>query len=374
MRYGLVSGATFVAAFVCATRLPAQSYRGIDLYTLTFEPPASTSPASGGQVVGTATMLGIDHAALNGPGSQVVDLNPTNLGFIHSYASGTNGAQQVGKGSGDVTGGYLHALLWNGTANSAVDLHPTKLTGFNESQAIGTDGVQQVGFATTTGDSDHALLWSGSADSAVDLHPTNLSGFNNSQAFGTDGVHQVGEGGITSSTEHALLWTGNASSAVDLNPLNFRVSVAYGVNGSQQVGLGYGSGMNGASHALLWTGTASSAVDLSPTNLSGFEYSRAMATNGTRQVGSGFGSATDNDHALLWSGTADSAIDLHLLLPGDFTYSEAYTIDANGDVFGIAADDTTHTYHAVEWMPLPEPAGIVLAALGFLGIVIRCPR
>ena len=82
------------------------------------------------------------------------------------------------------------------------------------------------------------------------------------------------------------------------------------------------------------------------------------------QVGSGFGRATDNDHVLLWSGTADSAIDLHLLLPADSAYSEAYTIDANGDVFGIAYDDTTRTYQAVEWMPLPEPTGIRVSRVG----------
>jgi hypothetical protein len=61
----------------------------------------------------------------------------------------------------------VHAILWNGTAASYVDLNPV---GFIRSYALGTNGTQQVGWGlvTDTG-SSQALLWSGTADSCVNL-------------------------------------------------------------------------------------------------------------------------------------------------------------------------------------------------------------
>ena len=41
---------------------------------------------------------------------------------------------------------------------------------------------------------------------------------------------------------------------------------------------------------------------------------------------------------MLWSGTADSAIDLNSLLPFTSKGSTAYTIDAQGNIWGIAND------------------------------------
>ena len=49
-----------------------------------------------------------------------VDLNPS--GFTESFADDISGTQQVGEGSGSATGGNGHALLWNGSAASYVDL------------------------------------------------------------------------------------------------------------------------------------------------------------------------------------------------------------------------------------------------------------
>lgn len=39
----------------------------------------------------------------------------------------------------------IHAMLWNGTAGSAVDLNPTDVSGITTSYAYATDGSQQVG-------------------------------------------------------------------------------------------------------------------------------------------------------------------------------------------------------------------------------------
>jgi len=217
--------------------------------------------------------LGTGHALLwTGTAASAVDLNPTS--FTSSEAFGTNGTQQVGFGFVGGSSNGAHALLWTGTAASAVDLNPINLSGFTDSFAYGTDGSQQVGVGQNNSISGstltHALLWSGTAASAIDLNPTNLSGISNSTALATYGTQQVGYGfgSDTGNPTFALLWTGTAASAVDLNPTNlsgFTQSEAVDTNGTEQVGWGNDGTLTGGAyinHALLWTGTADSAVYL----------------------------------------------------------------------------------------------------------------
>ena len=339
----------------------AASYSYTNLYTLT--PPSgftavfpSQQPEdiASGQAVGEASSTSTYHAMVFN-GGVVTDVNPA--AFLKSEALGTNGINQVGYGFLTSTG-VSHALLWSGSAASAVDLNPT--SGFNGTFAYGTGGIQQVGNGTNSSSgSMNALLWSGSAASVVNLQPT--TGFGSSAAFGTDGVQQAGYGYITSGPTHALLWSGTAASVVDLNPVSGAGSVAYYTFGGQQVGVL----ANGSSHAMVWNGTAASAVDLNPTNLTGFTTSYAYGTNGIQQVGTGSGIATGGDshqHALLWSDTSNSAIDLGALLPSSIVSSEAYSIDATGNVFGIATD-SSGVYYATEWSAVPEPSATVMLAI-----------
>jgi hypothetical protein len=352
-----------------------QSYVGIDLYTLYSPSPgfdfptSSTSIAAGGQVIGYPIGGPVAGNGSSGgavvylwtpPSGAVIDLTPTNLNDIDgAIAYGTDGIHQVGAGGGPSFGS--HALLWSSTADSAVDLHPTNLTEFVGSVAYAVGGNEQVGIGYLSPNGTggiHALVWQGTAPSAVDLNPAQL-GFDGSRAAGTDGVHQVGSGfgSGTGGHEHAVFWSGTAASAIDLNPTNLADitdSFAYGVSGTQQVGSGVGSAASDELHALLWNSTANSAVDLHPT---GFVTSTALATNGIHQVG-----FADRD-AMLWSGTADSAIDLNPMLPFTSQVSTAYTIDAKGNVYGIANDDLGNL-HAVEWSPVPEPTSIVIALMG----------
>jgi hypothetical protein len=65
------------------------------------------------------------------------------------------------------------AVLWAGTAGSARNIHPAALLGSRSfSVAIGISGNQH-GFGEKTSMlvsvNDYALLWTGTADSAVDL-------------------------------------------------------------------------------------------------------------------------------------------------------------------------------------------------------------
>jgi len=86
---------------------------------------------------------------------------------------------------------------------------------------VSVSGSEQVGYEYAATDQDHAVLWTGSAASAVDLNPTDLSGINYSAAYATNGIDQVGYGynNATIISGNALLWSGTAGSAVNLQTL-----------------------------------------------------------------------------------------------------------------------------------------------------------
>jgi hypothetical protein len=279
-----------------------------------------------------------------------------------SKVQGTDGIHQVGYLE---TLPYIglypkHAVLWNGSAASAVDLHPTSL-GIFESEAYDVSGSQQVGWARDSHFITHALLWQGTPESVVDLHPVQFINETGSVATATDGTQQVGS--LTGS-DHAVLWQGTPESAVDLHPyhLGFYKSRALGVGGGQQVGTARLFG----DLAILWSGTPESAILLHPTQLQGVTSSYAWATDGVRQAG---GIAFSGlDHAAMWSGTPDSVIDLHDLLPPGYYSSQAFDIGPDGAIYGIARDQD-FGLHAVKWVPMvPEPGTVVLALVGVLVI------
>src|SRR5262245_7945771 len=82
-----------------------------------------------------------------------VTVLPLPAGVQSAEVFGVSGASQVGRARGNDF--YGHALLWNGTSESVVDLHPA---GFVYSEARGVSGASQVGFGAGPG---HALLWNG---------------------------------------------------------------------------------------------------------------------------------------------------------------------------------------------------------------------
>ena len=358
------------ASVLGAPRPEATPYQAVDL-----NPAALTeswaSGVGGGQQVGygcygLASSYSVRAMLWTGNADSAVDLNP--YGFTWSGAEDTDGAQQAGWGRVYyMVGGrhpylvnYVHAVLWTGSAASAVDLHPA---GFAESWAYGVGGGQQVGegliyyYTPKKGGSSvsqyHALLWTGSAASAVDLHP---AGFTSSLAWGVGSGQQVGYGFIHYSTNkkggssvsqcHALLWTGSAASVVDLHPTGFTSSAAYRVSGGHQVG--YGTCTDGIQHALVWAGSAASVVDLHP---AGFTSSIARGINGVQQVGYGFYS-DGTQHALLWAGNAASVVDLNTFLPTGFTNAVATGIDAAGNIVGHAWSSVNRDdNHAFLWKP-----------------------
>jgi hypothetical protein len=224
----------------------------------------------GGHQVGSAESEGIGHAILwSGAPENYVDLHPS--GFRSSAGTAIWGSQQVGLGSIE---GETHALLWSGTAESYVDLHPYRS---GTSAARDISGGQQVGEGSQRVIVDdhvedtwpHALLWSGTPESVIDLHP---SGWEGSIANGVAAGQQVGQvenynlPGLVSWQSHAALWLGTAESFVDLHPSGWDGSWANDVARYQQVGSAwrYAPGARNPTeeHAMLWFGTAEDYIDL----------------------------------------------------------------------------------------------------------------
>jgi hypothetical protein len=252
----------------------------------------------------------------------------------NSYANDTNGTQQVGAIA-------PHAVLWNGSADSVVELTPR---GFLNSYAYGISGTQHVGWAAPTPGAQHACLWNGDAQSYVSLHP---AGWDTSVAYGTSGTQQVGQAFlIRDLTVHASLWTGTAESWVDLHPADATASIAFATSGTQQVGYVY-LPRSSQYHASLWSGTAESWVDLHPAGARG---SGAYDIWMDYQVG-----YVDIDNvvrAALWKGTAESWIDLSTYLPPGFGQTFASGVWSEGSsikVIGYGYNTIALRNHALLW-------------------------
>ncbi len=94
-----------------------------------------------------------------------------------------------------------HAYLWNGTS-----------AGYQASSANGTNGFQEVGYAVDGAGSMHAVVWSGTAASAVDLNQFLPAGFVSASARAIDANGNiVGSAatpipGSTLTTPHPVMW------------------------------------------------------------------------------------------------------------------------------------------------------------------------
>ena len=133
-----------------------------------------------------------------------IDLNPS--GFTSSVAEGIGDGQQVGFAA---NGGPGQAILWTGTAASALNLNPSGL-GLPFSSANGVANGQQVGSAFHSNDNlNHAILWTGTAASAVDLNTFLPAGFTDSEAGRIDengDIVGLASGPATAGNNHAFLW------------------------------------------------------------------------------------------------------------------------------------------------------------------------
>ena len=148
------------------------------------------------------------HAYLwHGSAASGLDFHPS--GYSDSYIVGLNGLQAVGAAKESKLGG-AHAYLWNLRSTIfGVDLHGP---GFSETVAAAVAGGKQVGWgeiraAVNKVSAYHALLWNGTAKSCIDLHMFLTNNFVSSKALaiapdGTIVGVATDKHGIT----HAVVW------------------------------------------------------------------------------------------------------------------------------------------------------------------------
>lgn len=242
-----------------------------------------------------------------------ISLHPSN--FQLSQVLGVSQGQFAGSGGGLSTSLLEHALLWTApSASSLVDLNPTQL-GVQISRAWDLDGTsgQQVGAGNhfvdlshpggnrfNVGVDTHALLWQGSAASAIDLH---TPGFDETEALAVRDQAQVGYGIPSgSSRTHALLWHGTPESAIDLHPSGYDESRAVGTHGGTQVGFASSPSTGGEAHAIAWHGDPLDFIDLHPFLPADTQYSASYAAD-VDQFGNVVGSAVTSDghtQAVVW--------------------------------------------------------------------------
>lgn len=253
----------------------------------------------GTQAVGIGSNTRTVHALLwtNANPLSVIDLNPA--GFGSSYAQATTGSQQIGYGYLATNADQPHALLWNGSATNFFDLNPPN---YLFSFAFAGDSVHQVGYGEDMQFNLNALVWSGSAASAVSIHPSS-GAFFDSRAISLNGNRAGGYGTSTNGYSHAIIWTAlNPGSGVDVNPAEFFDSQITAINPYAAVGYGRThADITGSTHALLWNADGSGYIDLSTYLPARYTASEAdgIDINGN-VVGFAYDSLTANVHAVEW--------------------------------------------------------------------------
>ncbi|HXH61323.1 MAG TPA: hypothetical protein VNI20_08180 [Fimbriimonadaceae bacterium] len=207
-------------------------------------------------------------------------------------------------------------------------------------------GNVQVG-SSTFSSGTVSMLWSGSAASAVNLNP---SGATSSVAYGTDGSQQVGSAVFGAIGRRAGLWFGNSASWIDLTPLDSTgASEARGVSNGVEVGY---ATFGNTVEAGRWSGTASSWVNMHPLVAGG---SMALAIEGQDVVG-WFDFDSSGQSAVIWVGPFDSTskiIDLQVFLPAMYKSSIATCIGHSGSttyIGGIAYTSPSDPGQAVLWI------------------------
>lgn len=309
---------------------------------------------SGGQQVGRARISGRAHASLwNGSASSWIDLHPT--GAIQSECWDVDNGRQVGT-TGDIEPRY-RAALWSGTAASYVNLHPP-IAVF--SVAYGVEGNRQVGGATfvgaTFGARIHAATWEGSAASFVDHHPTTpmlpeSDPVVQSEFYGIRDGAIVGYYFTTPSPPFLMKAMKSAGSTIadmtpDIPPYVSEDTVCNAHMTSRGEHIGFMGPSLSDRKAVLWKGSPSTGIDLSPI---GSVSSWGQGIWRGQQVGY---AVFNNQRAGLWNGTAGSWVDLSVFLPASFTLSNARGIwsdPVNTYVVGWGTNSVTGRTEALLW-------------------------
>lgn len=272
------------------------------------------------------------------------------LGGLNSHAAAINQTGIV-CGWGQDPAGAVRPVVWQEGAATAL---PSLGGRIGAAWGLNDAGVV-VGNSETVEGEYHAALWSGGA-----VRDLGTMGGSYSVAYDVNNAGIVGGTAQDGSgREHACLWDGDG--VMDLGSLSGGTwSAVRAVNdGSQVILWGTPEGAAG-NHAAFWDGLAQSPViDL---GTFGGTESWAFGMNDHGSVVGWAGKANGTYEAFVWDGTAIAALGT---LGG--LYSAAYGINEEGVIVGFAHDVAGVT-HAVQWVPVPEPAPSLLLLGGVLGL------
>jgi hypothetical protein len=285
-------------------------------------------------------------------------------------AHGIGGGEQVGGSSS----GQARAMRWSGTPGSLVSLHPE---GHLASYAVCTDGTRQGGYTTPPGGGRKAAVWSGSAGSVSLLAPADAT---DSRVNSVDAGLQVGYvqyGQYPGYTVHAAAWRGTAGTFVNLSP-GSELGQVYGSAICVHNGRICGSlFVGGTPTAVVWEGTTGAHTSLHPAGRSSSVaygiYNNLQVGETTYTVPAGGGSGTTTvTHAAFWTGSAASHVDLHSALPSGgvgYVGSSAYSVWTDGSTVFVAgrAVLANGRSNAVLWTQSDGPAQCGPADLGRAG-------
>jgi len=344
--------------------LAAIRYTITDLGSLsgTYVTPAKPSAINNrGQVVGFAQYT-------SSPGS------PTRAFFwsaggtmeeLGTFPGGTNSSAADINDNGVVVGwadnaaGSDHAFIYRGSG----PLEDLGTLGGAESEAVGiNNNGQVVGKSDIAGSGYHTFLYgNGQMQDMGTLGGTSSNAFtinDNGQFVGWS--HTVGN-----AAGHAYVYRNGAME--DLGTLGGTISYGVSINDSGQVA-GFSS-LAGAQaiHAFLWSqGGAMQDLGTLPAGASNY----ATGINKTGQV-VGF---TSDQRAFLYDG--GSMVDLQDLIDpaSGWVLTAAQDINDLGQIVGYGSHTVGGTVVGTAFLltPVPEPAALILLALGGLAVMRRC--
>ncbi len=256
-----------------------------------------------------------------------------------SSATCVSGGKQGGTAVMDVAGynNLSQPVIWNGTAESAVNLTPPGSVGGGVSDMEHDLIVGwwwwpyqcSYGGQWYTCYTRQAARWSGPEATFTNLQ---WSGWEYSAASVVrNGV--IG-GSISTDDEvgniwwHAVRWGSTGTAGVDMQPAGVSSSSLAALDGADQFGSILTPYPGPTYHAAKWTGTPGSFVDLHP---AGFSASFVNDASDGLQVGY-TGYPYDGAKACMWAGSPQSFVSLH---PPGATLSHAYLV-TQGIVLGDA--------------------------------------
>jgi hypothetical protein len=347
----LMSGHLIASAVLSASMSPAalaqgEHYRWFGIWLHPEGAIDSHANAIDGEIPSGKVHAEVQDAAIWPTWSTLyVNLRPSSA--TSAVVEGADGGRQVG--SVFPQGQWNHAALWQGTAESVIDISPPSpyLGGWPHARR----GNQIVGYGVSPQGDKHACLWlNDDPNQFVDLHPPEADW---SEATATDGSWQGGRAAFPDVGLSAALWKRTSWSFVDMGPGEHRDGWIHGMAPGTQVG----EYVNLSKWAVLWHDSPESWIDMSP-SWSG--AAALFATTGDLHIGWANRPGVHGAHAGIWHGDdPDSFFDLHPFVPPQYADygSTAYDIDIADGVVYIAGTVNAPLAHAFLWVGVPLDTG-----------------